>query len=452
MPLAEARALFDGAGVRIEAHAPKRDQAALRSLAVWAHRFSPTVAGDEPDGLLLDVSGCGVVFGGEESLIEQACAGLRRLGFRARAAIAPTYGGAWAVARYGGEVGRLAPHEELTAVLGPLPVASLRLSADAVAGLGEVGVERVGHLIELPRSSLPRRFGGEVLLQLDRALGRAIETIDPVRPTPPIAVERLFGGPTTRTDAIERTVRELLAEMSDRLGERESGARSVEVTLLRSDLAPERLTLTFGRPCRDAKRLWTLLRPQLETAHLGFGVEGVRVHVRQAARLRHEQTRHEQAQRSESDVSASEAERAMTELLDTLSNRLGADRVLRARARASHLPERAFERRPAFETDTEAGTKAAGITARDRPTVLFDRPVPTEVVALTPDGPVHRVRWGGRERSVIACRGPERIEPEWWRRHGSARDYFAVQAEDGLWLWLARAHASGRWYVHGVWA
>ncbi|MEL7473313.1 MAG: hypothetical protein AAGK04_08350 [Planctomycetota bacterium] len=131
-----------------------------------------------------------------------------------------------------------------------------------------------------------------------------------------------------------------------------------------------------------------------------------------------------------------------------MANRLGADRVLRACARESHLPERAFEMRPALDVDTET----AAIMARDRPTVLFDPPVSTEVVALTPDGPVHRVRWGGRERDVVACHGPERLEPEWWRRRGSARDYFAVQAEDGLWLWLARAHESGRWYVHGVWA
>ncbi|MEL7474013.1 MAG: DNA polymerase Y family protein, partial [Planctomycetota bacterium] len=82
MPLAEARALFDGEAARIEPHEPERDRSALRSLAAWAHWLSPTIAVDEPDGLLLDVLGCGVVFGGETVMVQRARERLGRLGFQ----------------------------------------------------------------------------------------------------------------------------------------------------------------------------------------------------------------------------------------------------------------------------------------------------------------------------------------------------------------------------------
>ena len=95
---------------------------------------------------------------------------------------------------------------------------------------------------------------------------------------------------------------------------------------------------------------------------------------------------------------------------------------------------------------------AAVITPGDRPTLLFDRPFPAEVIALTPDGPVHRVSWNGEDLVVLACFGPERIGGEWWRARDATRDYFAVCVEDGRWLWLVRGIEGGRWFVHGVWA
>jgi protein ImuB len=446
MPVARARAILPAGGARIEPRDAGGDGAALRALAAWAQRFSPVVAPDPPDGLLLDVTGCERVFGGEDRLARGAAEALGRLGISARCVVAPTFGCAWAVARFGGAM-VIADGRQREAIAG-LPVAALRLEAPMIEALAEVGIARVQHLLELPRAALPARFGDELLLRLDRALGAAIEMIEPVRPVPPPGAERLFDGPTDRTEAIERTVRNLLDEVAAALAARQIGAREVEVVLARSDLPPERLSVTLGRPSRDAAHLWTLLRPKLERAHLGFGVEGVRVHIGSVGRLRHEQAEHWLEGRG---LPAPEAERARDELLDTLANRLGADRVLRASVVESHLPERAFAFRPAAAPATTPMGRGAA-TARDRPTLLFDPPCPAEVVFLSPDGPIMRVRWRGGEVSVVAGLGPERIAPEWWRSAGSTRDYFAARGEDGRWLWLARSAESGRWFVHGAWA
>ena len=446
MAAAQARAIFGAGAVRLEAHDPAGDDAALRRLAVWAERLAPIVGVDGPDGLALGVTGCERVWRGEGRLLRAAVGGLARLGFRARAAAAPTLACAWAVARYGDGAAPIVAPGGVHAALAPLPLAALRVAPETVARLAEVGVERIGEAMALPRATLPARFGDELLFRLDLAFGRAFEAIEPVRPATPPGAERVFDGPTDRVEAVELAVRGLLDEVAGELARRECGARSVRVELVRSDLAPETLDVTLGRPSRDAGRLWTLLRPKLERAHLGFGVEAVRVRAGAVVRVRHEQ-----ASCVASDgAPPAEVEREREAMMDALGNRLGPGRVLRPALAASRLPERAFELRRA---PVLAPDRAAPVVPADRPTLLFDRPRPIEAIALTPDGPVHRVAWGGESSAVTACLGPERIGAEWWRTGARAdRDYFAVRTEGGAWLWIARSTGTGRWFAHGVWA
>ncbi|MEZ6243379.1 MAG: DNA polymerase Y family protein [Phycisphaerales bacterium] len=446
LPVAEAGGLLPS-GARVEAYTPESDAEALRAIAVWSRRFSPVVAPDPPDGVLLDATGCGPVHGGEEQLVGAVVEGFARHGLTARAAIAPTFGCAWALARFGDAEAAVVPEGGARNAIAPLPTRALRIDADVDAALAEVGIERVEHLLNLPRSTLPPRFGPDVLLRLDLALGHAIETIEPVRPSAPPEAERVFDGPTTRWDALELTVRGLLAEVCDALRARESGARRIEVELDRSDLDPTGFALSMSQPCRDARHLWSLARPQLERAHLGFGVEGVRARASRLGRLPHEQR---ERWREGAAVADAATERAVAELTDTLTNRLGPGGALVFEPRESHVPERAGRLRP-----VGIGGPAAQIDAcprHDRPTLLIDPPEPVRVMALTPDGPVMSVNWRGEDRRIVACIGPERIGPEWWAGDRSGRDYFKAQDERGQWLWVRRDTADGRWSVHGVWA
>src|SRR5215813_9932935 len=81
------------------------DQAAdtrlLDAIADGCQRYTPLVALDPPDGVLLDIGGCAHLFGGEENLRGDLLARMARLGFSACAAIASTIGAASALARFG---------------------------------------------------------------------------------------------------------------------------------------------------------------------------------------------------------------------------------------------------------------------------------------------------------------------------------------------------------------
>ena len=104
MPLAEAEALLAGtvgSAAHIELHDPAADLAGLRDLARTCDAFSPLFGiepAESPECLLLDVTGCEHLFGGEQSLVDALADDFRQRGFQVRVALAPTIGAAWAAA------------------------------------------------------------------------------------------------------------------------------------------------------------------------------------------------------------------------------------------------------------------------------------------------------------------------------------------------------------------
>ncbi|MFG0276297.1 MAG: Y-family DNA polymerase [Phycisphaerales bacterium] len=444
MPAGEAQALFAPGEVRALDDDPTRTQADLERLARWAWRFAPIVAVDPPDGLFVDVTGCERVSRGERNLVRSVMRDLGRLDIASRVAIAPTFGCARALARFAPHRGSIVGAGDQRAALADLPVAALGVGFDIVDALAEVGVERLGQVMDLPRAGLASRFGDEALLRLDRALGQAIETIEPVRLAPRFVAAREFDGAATQIEAIEQAARALLGEVCAQLARHERGARRIDLELLRLDASPVRLHITLGRPTRDAKRLWSLLGRRLEGVNLGFGVERIALGATRTGRIPHEQRGMPGAGR---DL---DGERALAETLDAMANRLGAQRVTRIEPVESHLPERAFRLRSAME---DAPPQRARIAPAPRPTAMLDRPAPAEVMCLTPDGPVVSLRWREGEGRIVASDGPERLGDEWWRgpRDAPTRDYFRVCDEQGRWWWLLREVETGRWFLCGGW-
>ena len=86
LPLADVRAMHPGIDVRNADAAA--DRALLEAVADWCDRYTPLVGLDTPDGLLLDISGCAHLFGGEEDLMRDMARRLWRQGLNARLAVA----------------------------------------------------------------------------------------------------------------------------------------------------------------------------------------------------------------------------------------------------------------------------------------------------------------------------------------------------------------------------
>lgn len=148
MSLADARAIQPNLAV-LEAE-PDEDARTLDNIAAWCERFTPVVVIDAPDGLFLDISGCGHLFGGEEKLRAQIAARLTAQGFANRTALAPTPAAAWALSRYGKTTLASA---DIVQTLAPLPVEALRLEEASASLLRRVGLRTIGQLLSAPRAS-----------------------------------------------------------------------------------------------------------------------------------------------------------------------------------------------------------------------------------------------------------------------------------------------------------
>ena len=226
LPLADARAMIPGLEA-VDAD-EAADAALLAALADWAERYTPLVALDPPDGLMLDITGSAHLFGGETALIADLAARLEAQGFAAHAAIADTPGAASAAARFGGPA--VVPPGGARDMLAPLPLAALRLDIETVSALDRVGLKRIGQILEAPRGPLAGRFGADLMRRLDQALGREEEAIGPRRPVPALIAERRFAEPIVSEDDIAATLASLAAALAASLEARGHGARGLRAS------------------------------------------------------------------------------------------------------------------------------------------------------------------------------------------------------------------------------
>jgi protein ImuB len=250
---------------------PDDDEAALIRLALWCIKYSPLVTPDPPDGVFIDVAGSAHLFQGEAALINDLCRRLGAEGIAARAALADTAGCAWALARHG-DAQIVSPGRAADAIAS-LPVACLRLSPETVSSLGEVGIERVAQLASKPRGSLRARFGGEVLLRLDQALGNANEPLPSLLPPEMPRAELRFAEPVADPEDLKRVIEKLTDKLCLDLEARGIGARRLDLVFLRVDNIAQAARIGLSRPYREPKHLAKLLAERLVVIDPGFGIE-----------------------------------------------------------------------------------------------------------------------------------------------------------------------------------
>ncbi len=456
---------------------PEHDRTALAALAAWAGRYGPTRNVEGRDGVWIDSSGVAHLFGGEAAMLGDLLARLTRAGLSAHAGLADTPGAAFALARFATTSTapvRIAAPGTAREALAPLPVAALRLPAPGVVLLHRLGLRRIGQLYALPRDALAQRFrsapggrgnahrkraalmAGSVLARLDQALGTSAEPREPLAEPPPHLARRLLAEPLISTAGVTTTLEVLAHDLARQLDARGQGGTRFVLALYRVDGSASEIRIGASSPCRDPRHLLALFADRLDALDAGFGIDAMTLACTHAEALADRQI--ELARGGYETGAATTAA-----LLDRLSNRLGAGRVLRLAPFDSHIPERAQRRVPVLagsEPAAAAPGAAAGPGARaQRPAFLLAEPEPIAVLAEVPEGAPLRFSWRRLVHRIVRAEGPERIEPEWWRsigrppaRAGLAqeillarpRDYYRIEDEHGGRYWVFRAGLYGR--------
>jgi len=428
---------------------PEADQAALLELALLCQsRFSPATAIEEhdlPECLFLDLDGCAHLFRGEHGLVREVVWFFRSLDWRVRCGLADTAGTAWALAHCGRGRVTIAPHGQGEALLRPLPVSSLRLPADDLLLLAELGVERVQQLLALPRAELASRFSPLVPRRIRQALGIEPELLVPVRAPEPIVASWQTEDPVRDYTALEYVCGELLDTILADCQQRGLGLLHC-VCRLSGEAKDETYGVELVRPTSDRRHIMNLLLLQWERRPFSIAVQRV---LLEASETR----RGDRQPGTLFDVGHAADERAVDRLAERLSSRLGKDRVLQAAVFPDAQPEFSVTWRPWLDHKAPP-LRRKGVIQETEESAPWERPftlvVPSllKVWSVVPDGPPQRVEWRGRLRAVLRWWGPERIETGWWRRPQSLRDYYRVELETGEWLWIFRAE--NRWHLHGL--
>ncbi len=459
MALADAQALCPEA--HFARHEPRADEAALRKLAEWcAGRFSPATAvepGERPESLLLDVAGCGHLFGGEQELAEAVVRNLRQEGYRGIVAVADTVGVAWAVAHFGAERARgpvLVPPGTLPQALRSLPVEALRLSDADVELLRKFDIRRIDQLLRLPRAELPARLGGGVLQRIDQALGVTPELLTPHEVVEPLEAHWNFEPPTGDRRFLESVLEHLLENMLAGPRTRGLGVRRLFCTLRTATRESVPLQIGLVEPSASTRHLMELLHLQCERLELPQEICRLSVRADGVVPLEFAQGRFI------AGADGAEHGRELPGLIERLSNRLGEDAVLRPRLRPDVLPEQAFRLEPWLHQTQSRRTAAVARPllgqGRDRPLprppCLMPRPVPIPTAPRGPDDAPCGFEWRDVKHVVVRSWGPERLETGWWRGPQQRRDYYLVETSTGRRFWLFRTMDDRRWYMHGSFA
>lgn len=449
MSLADARAQVGD--LMVVSHDPLLDQDWLDRLAQGCARYSPLVALDAPDGLILDIAGAEHLYDGEAALVADIEMRLARIGMTLRHALGPTADAARALARY---QARPAPDE--ASAIRRLPVAALELDAEATTALVRAGLKTIGDLASRPMANLAARFGADAAMALRRILGDAPSPLDPRIAPPPVTAERRFAEPLGSTAHATKILTELAAEAIEDLAERGKGGRHFRATFFRSDGLARTIAIETGHPTRDAGLVMRLFAERMDgladPLDPGFGFDMIRLAVPRLETLGASQFKLE---------GGAVKDAAIDELADRLATRLGRGRVRRFRPADTHIPEQAQLELPAIDAPAPLPWQEPDPgEPPTRPFHLFDPPQPIEVIAEVPDGPPHQFRWRRQAHAIRRYEGPERIAAEWWRRRdngGLTRDYYRVEDAQGRRFWLFRhglydEKPDPRWYIHGVFA
>ena len=430
---------------------------ALAQLATWALTFTPSAGLAPPNAIVAEIGSSLRLFSGLPQIIARLTGGTHALGYAARPGLAPTPGAALLLAR----AGRTQPVmtvAQLSGLLAPLPLTLVDLDDALRTALGDAGITTFGQAAALPRDGLARRGGADLIITLDRALGRMADPRSPFVPAPHFESKLDLPAPVRDAQALGFGVNRLVQELATWLTARGLGVTRLQLTLAHERYLRQRglpatvVPFALGAPARMPAHLLNVLRERLARVTLPAPVESITLTSEGTAPL---------PGRNLGLLPEDEAAAVEVPLVDRLRARLGEDAVVQVTPHGEHRPEKAMRDvvisavgnvRPAAKHRAGArpaknsGRAANPLPEAPRPLWLFAEPQPLAQLFETKPW---ALPWKLKD-------GPERIESGWWDGADVRRDYFVAESPQGGIMWIYRDHRygidDGEWFLHGVFA
>jgi len=435
------------------AHEPPPPSPEQQALAWWALRFSPRVCVRE-EAVLLEAGASLRLFGGQRALLQRLRDELA-LADGTGLAVAPTALAALALLRTlpPADVGATVPAvsctaRRLAATLDALPLALLGATQAHAPVLARLGCRTLGHLRTLPRGGVSRRFGAALLEALDRAYAQRPEAYEWVELPETFSARLEFNGRIEVAEGMLFGARRLLQQLASWLLARQRGVLAITLhwehdLVRRGELHNGHLDVRTAEATRDITHLARLLSEHLARLTLPAPVLAIRLDATETEAL-------ETASASLLPEEVRQGE-PLQQLIERLSVRLGADRVLRGQLLADHRPQHMQAWAPANEGAVNSKPLAWPKHLQLHPPWILCEPLRLAVQGERPlyQGPLRMLA------------GPERLESGWWSLLSSAeaegaelaqRDYFVARSPQAGLLWVYRRRSTGEpaWFLQGV--
>lgn len=420
-----------------------RESRLLGALHVWADRFSPRIALDPSDGLILDVTGCAHLFEGEQEMAELILKEAHDLTVTTRIGIANTRRAARGFARYGAaDVTVSDPSREHTQV-DALPVTALDQNASTENDLRRLGITTIGALRWFKSAELARRFSVRLPAALDELRGHAHDPVVPSAALPTFAANITLPEPIGRVDDITGILERLAERVCEKLDTKGFAARGFQLTVRCVDTGNHHLRVGFSSPTRSVTPILRQFARPLDSLKIEFGADWFRLLALDTEVFTPRQIEAGNAIQARQD--------AFDQTLTTLGNRLGFDRLYTPYPGAGHTPEREIAFRPAV--DSLDWTPPIDLTTYPRPEIAF---APERVRVDQPGRAPYAFTWRRDSYRVTQVKGPERISPVNWddpqsKFEARLRDYWRAKTECGrlFWLMVFPKHPDDGCYVCG---
>ncbi len=472
------------------------DRRTLAAAAEITRRYAPVVGMDSmplPDSLLLDITGCGSLFGGEAALAEFLLRDLKLAGWTARIAIAETIAAVWALTHaehVHPESRRISQTSASSAsrraspratdnprlydlpiqIIPPglqqqeiarLPLAASRVPLKDLQILAHLGIRSIGQLLSLPREDLPSRLSAVAVDRVHCLLSLTDEFITPLPESNPVAASWSSEYPANSFDDIRKVLQHLVENIAEQLERRRMACSVLTCDLTCASGKKQQLLAGVVKPAQSADLMFDVLSLRLEAMPLDEPVSAIALAV-QAVPI--------SVSRQRDLFSPTEHIRPRDELatlIARLSNRMGPQSVSTIRIQADSRPEHSIVLDPVISNadSTSLASQSEHILQRltepdpdamhsiectlPRPLRLLANP--QQIAGREYDkSPPARVPLLGEQRRIIELHGPERIQTAWWTDQPCHRDYYRAVLDTGSQLWIFRDLQSGNWFLHGL--
>ena len=464
----------------------------LKGICRWSSKFSPWVALEGNTGLIMDITGCSHLFGGEDKMISHILLAYDELGLTTKIGCADTVGAAWALSRYsekplqnyrnGNAIEQearatrsrsakrpfkdisdnlkitknskyfIAPPGKIRQSISSLPVAALRLEIQTQNTLAQLGLRQIGDIISQPRASLNRRFGLSLLKRVDQAMGNLPEPISPLQPELNFGVRISFPDPIGLKSDIIAGIDRILDRLCSNLKKKNLGAQKILLQAFRTDNTIGSIEVGLAQPSNSFMHIRDLVIIKLDDLNVQFGIDILRLEATKTEVLTkykhigHVLVGEHNASRIEKNINPEN-------LISKLGVRIGLENIIRLHPAKSNIPEKTYTMlSAAWSEQAKEWPKPESY----RPIQLW---VPEIINAPDKPKPLSEFKWRGKIWHITESYGPERISPEWWlddpKWRSGVRDYWFIQCNTGDRLWIYYAHGglmSSGWFCQGKFA